>query len=576
MEKFFKDIITFITETFELWHFLVLLGFILIFVGLMIIVPNLYKHKKNYINQLISNLDNLEHISIDVLNKTIYHFSTINASAPIKEQLQAYLMRYDEKNRAALNRWISTLTNKNDIDNVFFEITTYSKEKKSYVKEVFSLKSINPEKNMVHIDKYISSLKNKKNPECPHIKADYEIERCFFKLKKNSNTFIGLITFYSTEIIKDQKTYHLDRISRQHIIDIILPFCDNNHLITQLKNGDLGLIILNYSSKKDKFIKNIIEHLNKYYAISKAENEKFHITAYINKGSQINYNECIKKDRTLSNHLLDIENYQNNIFFYNDGNEYPTKSKSIAIEKIKRLLSKEDVQIQINPFLKSKDAKLSFYSYEMISETFSHLELAKICSTSNKDIDYLRLYLKKTLETIELNKENCLSKDIMLTIDSHLIFHLMDLLPEFKMAPCHFIFNIIEDEYLNQNRSEVYNCLKEISELGFDLCITLASKNIPYESIINFADYILLDQDVIHTLKKNKGNMILTTFFNNMISQKKVLIASHVPDWSTYETLICKKVSIFNGRFLENQSQDTLEINRRILTKMKEIYKKYY
>ena len=71
MEKFFKDIITFITETFELWHFLVLLGFILIFVGLMIIVPNLYKHKKNYINQLISNLDNLEHISIDVLNKTI-------------------------------------------------------------------------------------------------------------------------------------------------------------------------------------------------------------------------------------------------------------------------------------------------------------------------------------------------------------------------------------------------------------------------------------------------------------------------------------------------------------------------
>ena len=164
----------------------------------------------------------------------------------------------------------------------------------------------------------------------------------------------------------------------------------------------------------------------------------------------------------------------------------------------------------------------------------------------------------------------------MLTIDSHLIFHLMDLLPEFKMAPCHFIFNIIEDEYLNQNRSEVYNCLKEISELGFDLCITLASKNIPYESIINFANYILLDQDVIHTLKKNKGNMILTTFFNNMISQKKVLIASHVPDWSTYETLICKKVSIFNGRFLENQSQDTLEINRRILTKMKEIYKKYY
>ena len=113
---------------------------ILIFVGLMIIVPNLYKHKKNYINQLISNLDNLEHISIDVLNKTIYHFSTINASTPIKEQLQAYLMRYDEKNRAALNRWISTLTNKNDIDNVFFEITTYSKEKKSYVKEVFSLK----------------------------------------------------------------------------------------------------------------------------------------------------------------------------------------------------------------------------------------------------------------------------------------------------------------------------------------------------------------------------------------------------------------------------------------------------
>ena len=46
MEKFFKDIITFITETFELWHFLVLLGFILIFVGLMIIVPNLYNIKK--------------------------------------------------------------------------------------------------------------------------------------------------------------------------------------------------------------------------------------------------------------------------------------------------------------------------------------------------------------------------------------------------------------------------------------------------------------------------------------------------------------------------------------------------
>jgi len=576
MAKFFKDIIDLITSTFQLWHFLALLGFILIFVGLLIIIPNLYKHKKNYINQLIANLDNLEHISIDVLNKTIYYFSTIKAASPTKENLNSYLMNYDEKNRTALNRWITTLTNKNDLDNNFFELTSYSKEKKSYVKEVFILKSITPEKNMVHIDKYVSSLKNKKNPECPHIKADYEIERCFFRLKKNSNTFIGLLTFYSTDIIKNNKPYHLDRISRQHIIDIILPFCDHNHLITQLKNGDLGLIILNYSPLKDHFINNILSCINKYYEISKTKNENFHITGYINKGAQINYNECIKKNRTLSNHLIDTENFQKNIFFYSDEVEYPIKSKNIAIEKIKKIISKEDVQIQINPYLKSKDARLSFYSYEMLNDNYTHLDFAKDCAFANKEIEYLRLYLKKTLEAIDSNKEKCLSKDAMITISSHMIPTLMELLPEFKMAPCHFILNIVEDEYLNKNRDQFSNYLKEIVDLGFDLCICMAKDSIPYNSIINFAHYILINQDIIHSLKKTQGNMTLTTFFNNMIDKKKILIASQVPDWAAFETLICKKVSIFNGRFLEQQSQQNLEINRRVLNKMKEIYKKYY
>ena len=224
-----EKIIDYINRHFTGPHLLILFGALIVFIGLIIVVVALYKKYVHELKQNIINSNYYKFLKVDLLNKKIYMFSKKDLKDAKEISLPDFLSQFDEDNQKIINRWFLSQLSKKKIDQNYKEITNYSKRKKSCSKDIFVCRQIDYTTHILFIDYYSSN--NRTNQQ--YIKVDYEIERCFFKLKKSSITTIGTIFFFST--IDGNLPITNDPIYRQQIIDIVLKYTNKNNFIALLK-----------------------------------------------------------------------------------------------------------------------------------------------------------------------------------------------------------------------------------------------------------------------------------------------------------------------------------------------------
>ena len=245
MKKFFEKIIEIINESITIPQLLILIGCLILFIGIIVLIIGLYRYNKKELKSQINEQHNIRHLTIDVLNRTIYGFSLSKTKKSEICTLQEYFSFLDPQNFNQLNKWLLNQCDETLQTDYYLEIVNFNSDKNSYFSHLFVIRNINKDAKLIHLDHLYYNLHNKKAPNNPYIKLDYEIERCFFKLKKNSLTAIALISFIDTSLYAIQNNYCLDKLRQRQILDILIKHADKNHLITEYKNGDFGIIILN-------------------------------------------------------------------------------------------------------------------------------------------------------------------------------------------------------------------------------------------------------------------------------------------------------------------------------------------
>lgn len=576
MKEILNKIADFIERYITLTHFFILIGCLLIFIGLILIVVNIYKNKILNMREQLSENDNLTHLTVDFLNKNVYAFSKLNLKSARNKTFTQFLNAFDEKNREILNRWMMNQLNRKNPESPYFELVNYSKTKKSYVKDVFVCRSADYSTHILHIDQYTSSLHNRKNPDCPYIKADYEVERCFFKLKKNSVTAIGLLSFFSTRF---ESSYRIDYICRQQIIDILLRFADKNHVITLLKNGDIGLIITNYSPE-DGFFETIRKNLTSYFAINSLENQSFHICVYMNRGNQINYNECMKKNRTLSTYLLDKENYNADVHFYQEEEQYISDQRSNYCGTIKNAIQKEEFQCSVLPYLRARDARIVMHRFTLLpnDKSIDEQTLNEYICALSLEKNYIALFLKTVHERIQSSQKKNSGQGVILDFHPSMIKSLCAAIKEFKKYPQYeFVLCFSSKDLDRLYRPDIIKDLVALKDNDIDLMLQITECENPRQDILDTVKYCCIGMDLIQRSEKDEQmKILLTNLMRSFQDEKKIMIGSGIANWSTLETFVGNNVKIFSGQCFECQNDLNPDIPKRSSAKLKEIYRKYY
>ena len=114
MQEIFENILNTITDKFNYLHFIALLLIIVIFIVVIILLSVSARNKNKKLKELIKNKNNLHHLIINLIDRTVYSFSTkklINASTV---KLDTFLDNYEDTNKKQLYRWILSQLNRKD------------------------------------------------------------------------------------------------------------------------------------------------------------------------------------------------------------------------------------------------------------------------------------------------------------------------------------------------------------------------------------------------------------------------------------------------------------------------------
>lgn len=574
-----KNILDSITENFKLSHLLILISIFLIFIALLLIIHGLYKQKKQKLNQLIKNKDTLNHLKIDLINKKVYIFSIKSLENAKTISLNEFLDIFDNNNKKNVYRWLVNQLNQKKLEEDIKEFINFNKQKKTYTKDILLCTKNSIEQNTLFVEYYSAILSHK---EQYLIKADYEIERCFFKLKRNSITNIGTISFFYTDEKKQKDTHCLDIITYQKIIQIILKQCNKKHLLTQLKNGDLCLIALNQKNDSRTFFNQIISKLTSFFEINNINHCSFTICAYQNKGDKINFNDCIKKTNILKKYLLDNQDYTPKLTYFYDGGSYPSNKKIILTDRIKKAIQREEFLCYITPFFNTKDGKIKFFKLN-IEPTESSLlttnQIENYVYMNSLGKDYLNMIFNKIKETFN---ENPAIKTDKPTILLPISLSFIDLIIEnITYIPNIFNYNIIlsiNNEELNtENSIRSIKLIRKAKDLGLKICLEMTSTENPKEDLTSLLDYALFNKILLDEYLKNKQIYFLLTNIFKYFSNKKVqIIAENIDSYSTLETLIYNKGIILAGKCFELDNKPTFLLSKKIASEIKAIYDKYY
>ncbi len=576
----------FITQYLTLAHFFIILGVMIVLIGIFIILKGMYKSKHNNLKNKINSEDNVTHLIFDLLNKTIYCFKKVNLDTPITITLEDFLKEYDEKNREKLKRWLFSLLNTNINNNQYFESINFNKARHEYYQDVFVLRSVNNEKHTLHIDHISYSMLSKKVPECQYIKNANEIDRIFYRLKRNSSLVIGLISFFPTKIFNTHNEYCFDKITQHQLIDMIINMLDKNHFITIQNNGDIAFIITNYVSDKDTFITQLNDKISKFYVINSLNNESYNICISRQDTNNADYKNCIKKLKTFSKKLINNKNYSEHLFYLDEFHDYSCLDIDSINNETKKAIENNLFSYTFKPVINSKNGFI--YGYNLFIKPIS-LEISDFdlfvdsLLSQNLASSYLRLVVNNIISSLN-DEKNIRNKKVIKRISFNYSPYLMESiiynLDLFrKNEDIEFVFimksDTVNTSIINQtNFLDNFNII-DLPNVSFKL--DLDNIHVPSDEILSKFKYVSFSNTFFKSIISNsKNNIMFTNLLCRLYKNHKILMAYEIVDWTTIETLICNNVFIFSGKIFETNDEINPIISKRITSKIKELYNKYH
>lgn len=568
-----KQILETINAHFTKEHLAVLFFMLIIAITLFIVILKIYKKREYNIKKAIFAKRTIRHLEIDLLNKTVYMYALEDLKNAKKILLKDFLSHYLEKDATSLNRWFLNQLNNKNSDTSYKEIITYSKKKKTGTKEIFVCKLVNIERHTLHVDCYENSV-------CPYIKADYEIERCFFKLKQKSITEIGLISFFVTnDLLKDK--VKLSIIQTEQILEKICKYSNNKHLLTVYKNGDIGFIILNQKKGSHDYLNKIKNEISVYLDVNDLKNISFNIALIKIQGNQINYNDCMKKVRLLANYLIDNKIYTPEIVYYSNKEKYVCQKKLNYYNRVKLAIIKKDFIPKIIPFFYSKDGKVAFHKITIKpkDDTLGSIdEIKNVVLLNSLQKEYTSMLLS-TIDTcyssVQLPKE--LNNVVLLKTSYDFVISLINNLDDFKKYPFTYILSISNLDFESNFDLSYIDNLKIIKDANIKLAIELNSLQKPRKEILDLMDYVVLDESsATNFFTDRQAAFLLSNLLTYFKSIKLPIIAYNIGDWAVLESMICNFASIVSAKCLEQEEKISLGLDKRIIQKLKDIYYKYH
>lgn len=568
-----KQILETINAHFTKEHLAVLFFMLIIAITLFIVILKIYKKREYNIKKAIFAKRTIRHLEIDLLNKTVYMYALEDLKNAKKILLKDFLSHYLEKDATSLNRWFLNQLNNKNSDTSYKEIITYSKKKKTGTKEIFVCKLVNIERHTLHVDCYENSV-------CPYIKADYEIERCFFKLKQKSITEIGLISFFVTnDLLKDK--VKLSIIQTEQILEKICKYSNNKHLLTVYKNGDIGFIILNQKKGSHDYLNKIKNEISVYLDVNDLKNISFNIALIKIQGNQINYNDCMKKVRLLANYLIDNKIYTPEIVYYSNKEKYVCQKKLNYYNRVKLAIIKKDFIPKIIPFFYSKDGKVAFHKITIKpkDDTLGSIdEIKNVVLLNSLQKEYTSMLLS-TIDTcyssVQLPKE--LNNVVLLKTSYDFVISLINNLDDFKKYPFTYILSISNLDFESNFDLSYIDNLKIIKDANIKLAIELNSLQKPRKEILDLMDYVVLDESsATNFFTDRQAAFLLSNLLTYFKSIKLPIIAYNIGDWAVLESMICNFASIVSAKCLEQEEKISLGLDKRIIQKLEDIYYKYH
>ena len=568
-----KQILETINAHFTKEHLAVLFFMLIIAIILFIVILKIYKKREYNIKKAIFAKRTIRHLEIDLLNKTVYVYALEDLKNAKKILLKDFLSHYLEKDATSLNRWFLNQLNNKNSDTSYKEIITYSKKKKTGTKEIFVCKLVNIERHTLHVDCYENSV-------CPYIKADYEIERCFFKLKQKSITEIGLISFFVTnDLLKDK--VKLSIIQTEQILEKICKYSNNKHLLTVYKNGDIGFIILNQKNGSHDYLNKIKNEISVYLDVNDLKNISFNIALIKIQGNQINYNDCMKKVRLLANYLIDNKIYTPEIVYYSNKEKYVCQKKLNYYNRVKLAIIKKDFIPKIIPFFYSKDGKVAFHKITIKpkDDTLGSIdEIKNVVLLNSLQKEYTSMLLS-TIDTcyssVQSQKE--LNNVVLLKTSYDFVISLINNLDDFKKYPFTYILSISNLDFESNFDLSYIDNLKIIKDANIKLAIELNSLQKPRKEILDLMDYVVLDESsATNFFTDRQAAFLLSNLLTYFKSIKLPIIAYNIGDWAVLESMICNFASIVSAKCLEQEEKISLGLDKRIIQKLKDIYYKYH
>ncbi len=568
-----KQILETINAHFTKEHLAVLFFMLIIAIILFIVILKIYKKREYNIKKAIFAKRTIRHLEIDLLNKTVYVYELEDLKNAKKILLKDFLSHYLEKDATSLNRWFLNQLNNKNSDTSYKEIITYSKKEKTGTKEIFVCKLVNIERHTLHVDCYENSV-------CPYIKADYEIERCFFKLKQKSITEIGLISFFVTnDLLKDK--VKLSIIQTEQILEKICKYSNNKHLLTNYKNGDIGFIILNQKNGSHDYLNKIKNEISVYLDVNDLKNISFNIAIIKIQGNQINYNDCMKKVRLLANYLIDNKIYTPEIVYYSNKEKYVCQKKLNYYNRVKLAIIKKDFIPKIIPFFYSKDGKVAFHKITIKpkDDTLGSIdEIKNIVLLNSLQKEYTSMLLS-TIDTcyssVQSPKE--LNNVVLLKTSYDFVISLINNLDDFKKYPFTYILSISNLDFESNFDLSYIDNLKIIKDANIKLAIELNSLQKPRKEILDLMDYVVLDESsATNFFTDRQAAFLLSNLLTYFKSIKLPIIAYNIGDWAVLESMICNFASIVSAKCLEQEEKISLGLDKRIIQKLKDIYYKYH
>ena len=568
-----KQILETINAHFTKEHLAVLFFMLIIAIILFIVILKIYKKREYNIKKAIFAKRTIRHLEIDLLNKTVYVYELEDLKNAKKILLKDFLSHYLEKDATSLNRWFLNQLNNKNSDTSYKEIITYSKKEKTGTKEIFVCKLVNIERHTLHVDCYENSV-------CPYIKADYEIERCFFKLKQKSITEIGLISFFVTnDLLKDK--VKLSIIQTEQILEKICKYSNNKHLLTNYKNGDIGFIILNQKNGSHDYLNKIKNEISVYLDVNDLKNISFNIAIIKIQGNQINYNDCMKKVRLLANYLIDNKRYTPEIVYYSNKEKYVCQKKLNYYNRVKLAIIKKDFIPKIIPFFYSKDGKVAFHKITIKpkDDTLGSIdEIKNVVLLNSLQKEYTSMLLSTIdicYSSVQSQKE--LNNVVLLKTSYDFVISLINNLDDFKKYPFTYILSISNLDFESNFDLSYIDNLKIIKEANIKLAIELNSLQKPRKEILDLMDYVVLDESsATNFFTDRQAAFLLSNLLTYFKSIKLPIIAYNIGDWAVLESMICNFASIVSAKCLEQEEKISLGLDKRIIQKLKDIYYKYH